>query len=368
MFLADHYPPFGCGTSMPAAKDRDGPWGIHPSPIIGSGGCLATARLGVMAPRVDVAHPILDRCLPPLLGRRDVLDQASGAETQFLGHAHRLVGQSAPSLRLCPALLLTRLVRSRHDASLSRSSLLGLKQQPACVRSVENRHTSYRLRLFRNHPSWTSRPRVGRIEQRLVDAGQTIPHRRASRPALLPRSATERPKHPSASRARVTAATLGAQPWCSRTIAVPTDWLADPPASSGTPGRLALTDAALNRLVNALAGQRDGDLPEDLSPSGMASLLDAAWVKEQPWRELVERRLQDRRGSHPAFQGHQSGLQDQWNDARVGRHGDDMGRRTDGAVADQMIQDREPGANESDAMFAAQVEWGLAGRTRAARM
>src|SRR6266508_5041657 len=152
------------------------------------------------------------------------------------------------------------------------------------------------------------------------------------------------------------------------TIAVPTDWLADPPASSGTPGRLALTDAALNRLVNALAGQRDGDPPEDLSPSGMASLLDAAWVKEQPWRELVERRLQDRRGSHPAFQGHQSGLQDQWNDARVGRHGDDMGRRTDGAVADQMIQDREPGANESDAMFAAQVEWGLAGRTRAARM
>src|SRR6266545_1178388 len=126
MFLADHYPPFGCGTSMPAAKDRDGPWGIHPSPIIGSGGCLATARLGVMAPRVDVAHPILDRCLPPLLGRRDVLDQASGAETQFLGHAHRLAGQSAPSLCLCPALLLTGLVRSRHDASLSRSSLLGL--------------------------------------------------------------------------------------------------------------------------------------------------------------------------------------------------------------------------------------------------
>ncbi len=220
MFLADHYSPFGFGTGMPAAKDRNGPWGIRPSPIIGSRGCLATARLGVMAPPVDVAHPILDRCLPPLLGRRDVLDQASGAETQFLGHAHRLVGQSAPSLRLCPALLLTRLARSRHDASLSRSSLLGLKQQPACVRSVENRHTSYRLRLFRNHPSWTSRPRVGRIEQRLVDAGQTIPHRRASRPALLPRSATERPKHPSASRARVTAATLGAQPWWSRRIGV----------------------------------------------------------------------------------------------------------------------------------------------------
>jgi len=69
------------------------------------------------------------------------------------------------------------------------------------------------------------------------------------------------------------------------TIAVPTDWLADPPASSETLGRLALTDAALNHLVNALAGQRDGDLPEDLSPSGMATLLDAEWVKEQPWRD-----------------------------------------------------------------------------------
>src|SRR6266498_4097051 len=142
-------------------------------------------------------------------------------------------------------------------------------------------------------------------------------------------------------------------------IAVPTDWLTDPPTSSGTSGRLALTDAALNHLVSALAGERDGDLPEDLSPSGMVALLDAAWGKEQPWRELVERRLQDRGGSHRAFQRHLSGLQDQWNDARVGRHGDDTGRRTDGAVADQMIQDREAGANEGDTAFAAQAEWGL---------
>jgi hypothetical protein len=115
------------------------------------------------------------------------------------------------------------------------------------------------------------------------------------------------------------------------TIAVPTDWLADLPASSGTPQRLALTDAALNRLVSALAGQRDSELREDLSPSGMAALLDAAWVKEQPWRELVERRLQDRGGSHREFQEHPSALQDQWNNARVRRHGDELTRRTDGA-------------------------------------
>ena len=115
------------------------------------------------------------------------------------------------------------------------------------------------------------------------------------------------------------------------TIAVPTDWLADLPASSGTPQRLALTDAALNRLVSALAGQRDSELREDLSASGMAALLDAAWVKEQPWRELVERRLQDRGGLHREFQEHPSALQDQWNNARVRRHGDELTRRTDGA-------------------------------------
>src|SRR6266498_1530416 len=115
------------------------------------------------------------------------------------------------------------------------------------------------------------------------------------------------------------------------TIAVPTDWLADLPASSGTPQRLALTDAALNRLVSALAGQLDSELREDLSASGMAALLDAAWVKEQPWRELVERRLQDRGAFHQEFQVHLSALQDQWTNARVRRHGDELTRRTDAA-------------------------------------
>jgi len=61
------------------------------------------------------------------------------------------------------------------------------------------------------------------------------------------------------------------------------------------------------------------------------ALLDAAWVKEQPWRELVERRLQDRGGSHREFQEHPSALQDQWNNAQVRRHGDELTRRTDGA-------------------------------------
>src|SRR6266511_6150876 len=73
------------------------------------------------------------------------------------------------------------------------------------------------------------------------------------------------------------------------TIAVPTDWLADLPASSGTPQRLALTDAALNRLVSALAGQRDSELREDLSPSGIAVLLDAAWCCRQVCLVIVRR-------------------------------------------------------------------------------
>ncbi len=152
------------------------------------------------------------------------------------------------------------------------------------------------------------------------------------------------------------------------TITVPTDWLADPPASGGSSGRLALTDAALNRLVRALVGQPDGDLPEDLSPFGMAALLDAAWVKEQPWRDLVEGRLEDRGESHRAVQEHLSALQVQWNNARVRRHGDDMGRHTDGAGADQMIEDRKVGTEKDDTAFAAHAEPGVEERTRAARV
>ncbi len=48
------------------ARSRGSRWAaaVRPLPIIGSRGCLATARLGAIAPLVDLAHPILYRCLP----------------------------------------------------------------------------------------------------------------------------------------------------------------------------------------------------------------------------------------------------------------------------------------------------------------
>src|SRR6266536_2659132 len=153
------------------ARSRGSRWAaaVRPLPIIGSRGCLATARLGAIAPLVDLAHPILYRCLPLLLGRSDVLDQAPGVEAQLLGHADRLVGQSAPSLRLRPALLLTWLVRFRHPV-LNRSSA---RRATSLYVSSRLQNALVGFRLFLNNPSWRA-ARVGRIEQRLVDAGQTI--------------------------------------------------------------------------------------------------------------------------------------------------------------------------------------------------
>lgn len=90
--------------------------------VIRPPGPLASTWLGAVAPLVDVAQPLLDRRLPLLPRRRDVLDHAPGVEAQFLGHTHRLVGQSASSLCLCPELLLTLFLRLHHCPSLSYSS------------------------------------------------------------------------------------------------------------------------------------------------------------------------------------------------------------------------------------------------------
>jgi nucleoid DNA-binding protein len=75
-------------------------------------------------------HSAAGRCRAPIplpapptaAWGREVLEQAPEAQAQLLGHTHRLVRQSAPSLRLCPALLLTGFVHSHHGASLSSSA------------------------------------------------------------------------------------------------------------------------------------------------------------------------------------------------------------------------------------------------------
>src|SRR6266567_6293928 len=71
---------FAVGSRHRHARSRGSRLTAGVRPGIRPLGCLARARLGAIAPLVDVAHPLLDRRLPLLLGRRDVLDQAPGAE------------------------------------------------------------------------------------------------------------------------------------------------------------------------------------------------------------------------------------------------------------------------------------------------
>ena len=97
------------------------------------------------------------------------------------------------------------------------------------------------------------------------------------------------------------------------TIPVPDEWRAGPLAAGGTPERVALTGPALDWLVDALARRRVGGLPEDLSPYGMVALLDAAWDREQPWRELVEERLRRYGRPHRDFQHYLDEFQAGWN-------------------------------------------------------
>jgi hypothetical protein len=130
------------------------------------------------------------------------------------------------------------------------------------------------------------------------------------------------------------------------TIPVPDEWRADPPAPGNRPGDLALTDTALDHLVDALARRRVVDLPEDLSPYGMVALLDAAWDREQPWRELVEERLRNPGRPHRDFQQHLYALQEWWDRAWMSRHGDYMAWLTDGTVTDDMVERWEDWMNE----------------------
>src|SRR5664279_2781627 len=67
------------------------------------------ARGLALALVVEVAHPILDRRLPLLRARRDVLDKAPRPDAQLLGHPHRLVRQPAAPLRFGPELPLVQL-------------------------------------------------------------------------------------------------------------------------------------------------------------------------------------------------------------------------------------------------------------------
>src|SRR6266540_2138990 len=87
--------------------------------VIGAAGCLAMAWRAAKAPSVEVSHPLLDRRLPLLRGRGDVLDQTPGIEAEFLGHAQRLDRQSTAALCLSPALLFRGLAWLRHGASHS---------------------------------------------------------------------------------------------------------------------------------------------------------------------------------------------------------------------------------------------------------
>ena len=124
------------------------------------------------------------------------------------------------------------------------------------------------------------------------------------------------------------------------TIPVPADWLADRPASGETPGRLALTETALDHLVAALAGQRVVGVPRNLSPYAMVALLDAAWPHEEPWRELVRSRLQERGQRagwwpHRDVQQHLDELQAWWDRLWFSRDGDR--RLTNEEVTDEMV-------------------------------
>src|SRR6266508_3502870 len=95
------------------ARSRGSRWAaaVRPLPIIGSRGCLATAWLGAIAPLVDLAHPILYRRLPLLLGRSDVLDLAcsfspSRAQPLLCPSSNKLVRVKSVAKRTCrfPAL------------------------------------------------------------------------------------------------------------------------------------------------------------------------------------------------------------------------------------------------------------------------
>ncbi len=124
------------------------------------------------------------------------------------------------------------------------------------------------------------------------------------------------------------------------TIPVPADWLADRPAADETSGRLALTGSALDHLVAALAGQRAVGLPKNLSPYAMVALLDAAWVREQPWRELVQSRLQERGRRagwlpHRDVRQHLDELQQWWDRLWLGPSGNY--RLTSEEVTDEMV-------------------------------
>src|SRR5664279_1840560 len=96
--------------------------GKHSAPAPSAGvSCLQVNLAGVdarilarglaLALVVEVAHPILDRRLPLLRARRDVLDKAPRTDAQLLGHPHRLVRQPAAPLRFGPELLLVQLLQ-----------------------------------------------------------------------------------------------------------------------------------------------------------------------------------------------------------------------------------------------------------------
>src|SRR5664279_6506106 len=103
--------------------------GKHSAPAPSAGvSCLQVNLAGVdawilarglaLAPFVEVAHPILDRRLPLLRARRDVLDKAPRTDAQLLGHPHRLVRQPAAPLRFGPELLLVQSLQFHADQLL----------------------------------------------------------------------------------------------------------------------------------------------------------------------------------------------------------------------------------------------------------
>jgi hypothetical protein len=133
------------------------------------------------------------------------------------------------------------------------------------------------------------------------------------------------------------------------TIPVPEQWRVDGPASDSTPERVALTDPALDRLIDGLARRRVAGLPEDLSPYGMVALLDASWNRLQPWRREVEERLRDQGGPHRDFQHHLDELQAEWSRAWMSRYGDYLAWLTDGAITDDMVERSEAWMDEQAA-------------------
>jgi hypothetical protein len=133
------------------------------------------------------------------------------------------------------------------------------------------------------------------------------------------------------------------------TIPVPDAWRVDGAVSGSTPERLALTDRALDRLVDGLARRRVVGLPEDLSPYGMVALLDAVWNRLQPWQKEVEERLREQGGPHRDFQHHLYELQAGWNRAWMSRYGDYMAWLTGGAVTDDLVERPEAWMDEQAA-------------------